>query len=192
MFFFFSEHVVFTCKFLLQSSPHQSFLVPGRFRHHDRQQRHRRERFPLTCPNCNYLDFQPVSSLLHRTRPELIEHLESMVLVKEQGGSRAHALINHFIPTIEGDIGICYTYPKNLPGVTRDGHSRHFFHRTTKAYPTSTRTRRKIMSEHGQCSSEDVGEAHWHRTGNTRPVNVGCKQKGFIKILVLHNVKHVE
>ena len=39
-----------------------------------------------------------------------------MVLVKEQGGSRAHALINHFIPTIEGDIGICYTYPRNLPG----------------------------------------------------------------------------
>jgi len=47
---------------------------------------------------------------------ELIEHLESLVLVKEGGGSRAHALINHFIPTIERDIGICYTHPENLPG----------------------------------------------------------------------------
>jgi hypothetical protein len=47
---------------------------------------------------------------------ELIEHLESMVLAKEGGGSRAHALINHFIPTIEEDIGICYTHPENLPG----------------------------------------------------------------------------
>lgn len=47
---------------------------------------------------------------------ELIEHLESMVLEKEGGGSRAHALINHFIPTIEEDIGICYTHPENLPG----------------------------------------------------------------------------
>jgi hypothetical protein len=58
--------------------------------------------------------------------------------------------------------------------VTRDGHSNHFFHRTSKAYPTSTRIRRKILSERGQRSSEDVGEAHWQQTGKTRPVIV-CK-----------------
>jgi len=44
---------------------------------------------------------------------ELIEHLESLV---EEGGSRAHPLINDFIPTIQGDDGICYTHPENLPG----------------------------------------------------------------------------
>jgi len=47
---------------------------------------------------------------------QLIEHLESMVLVKEGAGSRAHALLNHFIPTIEGGNDICYTHPENLPG----------------------------------------------------------------------------
>jgi hypothetical protein len=44
---------------------------------------------------------------------ELIEHLESMV---KNGGSRAHPLIDDFIPTIKGDDGICYTHPENLPG----------------------------------------------------------------------------
>jgi len=47
---------------------------------------------------------------------ELIEHLESMVLVKEGGGSRAHPLLSHFISTIEGGNDICYTHPENLPG----------------------------------------------------------------------------
>jgi hypothetical protein len=73
--------------------------------------------------------------------------------------------------------------------VTRDGHSNHFFHRTSKAYPTSTRIRRKILSERGQRSSEDVGEAHWQQTGKTRPVIVCGRQKGCKKILVLQNIK---
>jgi hypothetical protein len=73
--------------------------------------------------------------------------------------------------------------------VTRDGLSKHFFHRTSKAYPTGTRKRRKILSESGQRSNEDVGEAHWHKTGKTHPVIVGGRQKGCKKILVLHNIK---
>ena len=45
---------------------------------------------------------------------ELIEHLESMV---KEGGSRAHPLIGDFIHTIDqGNDGICYTHPENLPG----------------------------------------------------------------------------
>ncbi|KAG0524855.1 hypothetical protein BDA96_06G003900, partial [Sorghum bicolor] len=149
-------------------------------------------RASLACPNCNYLNLAgfPAGLRFNPSDQELIEHLESMVLAKEGGGSRAHALINHFIPTIEEDIGICYTHPENLPGVTRDGQSKHFFHKTSKAYPTSTRTRRKIMSERSQRGSEDVEEARWHRTGNTRPLIVGGRQKGFKKILVLHNVNH--
>jgi len=50
---------------------------------------------------------------------ELIEHLESSV---EEGGSRAHPLINDFIPTIQGDFGICYTHPENLPGERSHTH----------------------------------------------------------------------
>jgi hypothetical protein len=45
---------------------------------------------------------------------ELIEHLESMV---KEGGSRAHPLIGDFISTLQGNDGICYTHPENLPGV---------------------------------------------------------------------------
>jgi hypothetical protein len=44
---------------------------------------------------------------------ELIHHLQTMV---GGGGSRAHPLIDEFIPTIQGEDGICYTHPENLPG----------------------------------------------------------------------------
>ena len=74
-------------------------------------------------------------------------------------------------------------------GVAKDGLSKHFFHKTSKAYPTGTRKRRKIQSERGQRSSEDAGEAHWHKTGRTHAVIVGGRQKGCKKILVLHNIK---
>jgi len=47
------------------------------------------------------------------TDQELLEHLESMV---KEGGSRAHPLIGDFVPTLQGDDGICYTHPENLPG----------------------------------------------------------------------------
>jgi len=69
-----------------------------------------------------------------------------------------------------------------LIGVTRDGLSRHFFHRPSKAYTTGTRKRRKIQNE---CDLQG-GETRWHKTGKTRPVMVNGKQKGCKKILVLY------
>ncbi|CAA3032368.1 NAC domain-containing 73 isoform X1 [Olea europaea subsp. europaea] len=113
------------------------------------------------------------------TDQELIEHLEAKVEGKE---SKSHPLIDEFIPTIEGEDGICYTHPEKLPGVTRDGLSRHFFHRPSKAYTTGTRKRRKIQTE---CDLQG-GETRWHKTGKTRPVMVNGKQKGCKKILVLY------
>jgi hypothetical protein len=52
------------------------------------------------------------------TDQELIEHLEAKV---RSGGTAAaetpsHPLIDEFIPTIEGEDGICYTHPEKLPG----------------------------------------------------------------------------
>jgi hypothetical protein len=67
-------------------------------------------------------------------------------------------------------------------GVTRDGLSKHFFHRPSKAYTTGTRKRRKIQME---CEIHK-GETRWHKTGKTRPVTVNGQQKGCKKILVLY------
>ncbi|KAL6974490.1 hypothetical protein U1Q18_028674 [Sarracenia purpurea var. burkii] len=138
------------------------------------------------CPGCGHklegkLDWVglPAGVKFDPTDQELIEHLEAKVEAKD---SKSHPLIDEFIPTIEGEDGICYTHPEKLPGVTRDGLSKHFFHRPSKAYTTGTRKRRKIQSEcdfHG-------GETRWHKTGKTRPVLVNGKQKGCKKILVLY------
>lgn len=42
-----------------------------------------------------------------------MEHLDAKVEDKEL---KSHPLIDEFIPTIEGDDGICYTHPEKLPG----------------------------------------------------------------------------
>lgn len=47
------------------------------------------------------------------TDQELIEHLEAKVETKNL---KSHPLIDEFIPTIEGEDGICYTHPEKLPG----------------------------------------------------------------------------
>lgn len=72
--------------------------------------------------------------------------------------------------------------------MTRDGLSRHFFHRPSKAYTTGTRKRRKIQTEcdNNTQGSSSSGETRWHKTGKTRPVMVNGKQKGCKKILVLY------
>lgn len=70
-----------------------------------------------------------------------------------------------------------------MAGVTRDGLSKHFFHRPSKAYTTGTRKRRKVQTD--DCDLQG-GETRWHKTGKTRPVIVGGKQKGCKKILVLY------
>ncbi|CAD5172857.1 NAC domain-containing protein 73-like [Musa acuminata AAA Group] len=111
------------------------------------------------------------------TDQELLEHLEGKAMPESE---KFHPLIDEFIPTIEGESGICYTHPEKLPGVRRDGLVRHFFHRPSKAYTTGTRKRRKVHTdEHG-------GETRWHKTGKTRPVFVGGSLKGYKKILVLY------
>ncbi|KAK4479106.1 hypothetical protein RD792_014617 [Penstemon davidsonii] len=138
------------------------------------------------CPGCGHkLEGKPdwvglpAGVKFDPTDQELIEHLEAKVEGKE---SKSHPLIDEFIPTIEGEDGICYTHPEKLPGVTRDGLSRHFFHRPSKAYTTGTRKRRKIQTE---CDLQG-GETRWHKTGKTRPVMANGKQKGCKKILVLY------
>ncbi|XP_059634877.1 NAC domain-containing protein 75-like isoform X2 [Cornus florida] len=138
------------------------------------------------CPGCGHkLEGKPdwvglpAGVKFDPTDQELIEHLEAKVEAKD---SKSHPLIDEFIPTIEGEDGICYTHPEKLPGVTRDGLSRHFFHRPSKAYTTGTRKRRKIQTE---CDLQG-GETRWHKTGKTRPVMVIGKQKGCKKILVLY------
>ncbi|XP_004513071.1 NAC domain-containing protein 75 [Cicer arietinum] len=139
------------------------------------------------CPSCGH-NFEskpdwlglPAGVKFDPTDQELIEHLEAKVEAKKM---KSHPLIDEFIPTIEGEDGICYTHPEKLPGVTKDGLSRHFFHRPSKAYTTGTRKRRKIQNE---CDLQQGGETRWHKTGKTRPVMVNGKQKGCKKILVLY------
>ncbi|CAK9152785.1 unnamed protein product [Ilex paraguariensis] len=138
------------------------------------------------CPSCGHkLEGKPdwvglpAGVKFDPTDQELIEHLEAKVEAKE---SKSHPLIDEFIPTIQGEDGICYTHPEKLPGVTRDGLNRHFFHRPSKAYTTGTRKRRKIQTE---CDLQG-GETRWHKTGKTRPVMTNGKQKGCKKILVLY------
>ncbi|XP_051128234.1 NAC domain-containing protein 73-like [Andrographis paniculata] len=109
---------------------------------------------------------------------EILQHLEAKVLSDVR---KLHPLIDEFIPTIEGENGICYTHPEKLPGASKDGQVRHFFHRPSKAYTTGTRKRRKVHSD------AEGGETRWHKTGKTRPVSTpNGNVKGYKKILVLY------
>ncbi|WOK91513.1 hypothetical protein Cni_G00204 [Canna indica] len=112
------------------------------------------------------------------TDQELLEHLEGKARPESH---KFHPLIDEFIPTIEGENGICYTHPEKLPGASKDGLVRHFFHRPSKAYTTGTRKRRKVHTD-----DEHGGETRWHKTGKTRAVLVGGIPKGYKKILVLY------
>ncbi|KAL6609371.1 hypothetical protein ACP70R_039340 [Stipagrostis hirtigluma subsp. patula] len=143
------------------------------------------------CPSCGHraqyeqeattiqdLPGLPAGVKFDPTDQELLEHLEG----KARPDSRKlHPLVDEFIPTIEGENGICYTHPEKLPGVSKDGMVRHFFHRPSKAYTTGTRKRRKVHSE-----DDDGGETRWHKTGKTRPVVAGGRTRGYKKILVLY------
>ncbi|WZZ89816.1 hypothetical protein YC2023_118395 [Brassica napus] len=123
------------------------------------------------------------------TDQELVEHLEAKVKGKE-GNKKwfpSHPLIDEFIPTIDGEDGICYTHPQKLPGVTKDGLSKHFFHKPSRAYTTGTRKRRKIIqTEHDSELNGSSSETRWHKTGKTRPVMINGRQRGCKKILVLY------
>jgi hypothetical protein len=54
----------------------------------------------------------PVGVKFDPTDQELIGHLEGKV-----GRAASHVLIDNFIPMIKEEEGICYTHPKNLPGI---------------------------------------------------------------------------
>lgn len=109
---------------------------------------------------------------------EILEHLEAKVA---SNACKLHPLIDEFIPTLDGENGICYTHPEKLPGVSKDGQIRHFFHRPSKAYTTGTRKRRKVHTD------DEASETRWHKTGKTRAVFAAAGAvKGFKKILVLY------
>ncbi|XP_031260192.1 SUPPRESSOR OF GAMMA RESPONSE 1-like isoform X2 [Pistacia vera] len=146
------------------------------------------------CPNCHYCidnsDFVlvqvsqewpglPVGVKFDPSDVELVQHLAAKCGV---GDSKPHMFIDEFIPTLEGDQGICYTHPENLPGAKKDGSSVHFFHRTMNAYSTGQRKRRKIHNQHSL--TED--HARWHKTGKTKAVIQNGVQKGCKKIMVLY------
>ncbi|CAA6666071.1 unnamed protein product [Spirodela intermedia] len=101
------------------------------------------------------------------TDQELIEHLEAKV---SSGESKSHPLIDEFIPTIEGEDGICYTHPEKLPALLPQ---------TLQGLHNGHEEARKVQTLEG-------GETRWHKTGKTRPVMANGRQKGCKKILVLY------
>ncbi|KAJ8532128.1 hypothetical protein K7X08_012051 [Anisodus acutangulus] len=98
-----------------------------------------------TCPSCGHLIKSEEKAGIHNlpglpagvkfdpSDQEILEHLEAKVILDAH---KLHPLIDEFIQTLEGENGICYTHPEKLPGVTKDGLFRHFFHRPSKAYTT--------------------------------------------------------
>ncbi|KAI3456221.1 hypothetical protein Pfo_012884 [Paulownia fortunei] len=143
----------------------------------------------IICPSCGHtiklqdqtglqdLPGLPAGVKFDPSDQEILQHLEAKVLSDTR---KLHPLIDEFIPTIEGENGICYTHPEKLPGVSKEGQVRHFFHRPSKAYTTGTRKRRKVHTD------ADGGETRWHKTGKTRPVSTAGNIKGYKKILVLY------
>ncbi|KAF5729118.1 NAC transcription factor [Tripterygium wilfordii] len=144
----------------------------------------------ITCPSCgHHIQIQdqggvedlaglPAGVKFDPSDQEILEHLEAKIKLSDS--RKFNSLIDEFIPTLEGENGICYTHPEKLPGVSKDGQIRHFFHRPSKAYTTGTRKRRKVHTD------DDGSETRWHKTGKTRPVFVDGTIKGFKKILVLY------
>ncbi|KAH0449948.1 hypothetical protein IEQ34_020640 [Dendrobium chrysotoxum] len=138
------------------------------------------------CPNCQHiidnsdvsleLPGLPAGVKFDPTDVELLEHLAGKIGV---GIAKAHIFIDEFIPTLDGEQGICCTHPENLPGARKDGSSVHFFHRSLNAYSTGNRKRRKICGE----TEESV---RWHKTGKTKPVMENGILKGWKKIMVLY------
>ncbi|KAG7037498.1 NAC domain-containing protein 73, partial [Cucurbita argyrosperma subsp. argyrosperma] len=114
---------------------------------------------PLRCPSCGHpiqlqdqagihdLPGLPAGVKFDPTDQEILEHLEAKAI---SDARKLHPLIDEFIPTLEGENGICYTHPQKLPGVRKDGQIRHFFHRPSKAYTTGTRKRRKVHTDEKQ------------------------------------------
>ncbi|KAH9295114.1 hypothetical protein KI387_038702, partial [Taxus chinensis] len=149
------------------------------------------------CPNCSYQinnsDLAqkwpglPAGVKFDPSDQELLGHLAAKVGMEI---IKPNPFIDEFIPTLQGDDGICYTHPENLPGVKQDGSVCHFFHRTANAYLRGNRKRRKINCGDNQngveASSHKTGKVRWHKTGKTRSVIENGIQRGWKKIMVLY------
>ncbi|XP_008230522.1 PREDICTED: NAC domain-containing protein 8 [Prunus mume] len=141
------------------------------------------------CPNCHFVIDNsdvlsewpglPAGVKFDPSDAELLEHLAAKCGV---GNSKPHMFIDEFIPTLDGDNGIYYDHPANLPGSKNDGSSFHFFHKTINAYATGHRKRRKVDC-HRSLAAEHV---RWHKTGKTKPIMENGVQKGCKKIMVLY------
>ncbi|GKA10189.1 suppressor of gamma response 1-like protein [Tanacetum coccineum] len=121
----------------------------------------------------------PVGVKFDPSDVELLEHLAAKYGV---GNGKPNPYIDVFIPTLDVDEGICYKHPENLPGSRKDGNSFHFFYRTTNAYTTGQRKRRKIYNE----SSSTTSDVRWHKTGKTKAILKNGVHIGFKKIMVLY------
>lgn len=64
----------------------------------------------------NDLPGLPAGVRFDPTDQELIQHLEGKVRPDDETSRGLHPLIDEFIPTLEGENGICYTHPEKLPG----------------------------------------------------------------------------
>ncbi|XP_022133589.1 SUPPRESSOR OF GAMMA RESPONSE 1 isoform X2 [Momordica charantia] len=141
------------------------------------------------CPNCHFIidntDVSPewpglpAGVKFDPTDEEIMDHLAAKCA---DGNLKPHALIDEFIPTLETDQGICYTHPENLPGVRKDGNDAHFFHKTSNAYASGQRKRRKIETEH----SSSIEHFRWHKTGKNKAVIENGVHKGWKKIFSLY------
>ncbi|XP_025824944.1 SUPPRESSOR OF GAMMA RESPONSE 1-like isoform X1 [Panicum hallii] len=145
----------------------------------------------IKCPNCECgIDTSNVS-LVWPELPagvkfdpsdlELLQHLQGKSSLQN---SNSRALIDEFIPTIAEMEGICYTHPKNLPGIKMDGSSLHFFHKVSNAYGCGHRKRRKITGNNDSVCDEHI---RWHKTGASKPIyDENGFKIGWKKILVLY------
>ncbi|PWA64185.1 NAC domain-containing protein [Artemisia annua] len=141
------------------------------------------------CPQCRFKSDNcnapnewpglPVGVKFDPSDAELLEHLAAKC---GAGNGNPNPFIDVFIPTLDVDEGICYKHPENLPGSRKDGNSFHFFYRTTNAYTTGHRKRRKIYSE----SSSTTTDVRWHKTGKTKAILKNGVHIGFKKIMVLY------
>ncbi|GFS41281.1 NAC domain containing protein 10 [Actinidia rufa] len=81
-----------------------------------------------SCPSCGHqincqektgihdLPNLPAGVKFDPSDQELLEHLEAKAW---SDACKLHPLIDEFIPTLQGEDGICYTHPERLPGKTR-------------------------------------------------------------------------
>ncbi|KAM0893937.1 hypothetical protein ACQ4PT_024830 [Festuca glaucescens] len=120
----------------------------------------------------------PIGVKFDPTDLELLGHLEGKV-----GRVASHVLIDNFIPTIKEEEGICYTHPKNLPGIKMDGSSSHFLHKISNAYEVGKRKHRKISNSNDTDCDEKIT---WHKTGKSSRILDNGVIKGWKKIPVLH------